>query len=135
MLWRNKKGGDCRPSKIWICIQLIKNISDEVWKQYKFDNTNLICLSDCVSVCFSQFENKISVKRFISLKFLNVRQSVELPGWGINMMQGSYLNRITQTQNTCRQTTMSWVALGPTITAFKRVKTFNALDHMIIVIR
>jgi hypothetical protein len=40
----------------------------------------------------------ISVKRFVSLQFLDLRQSVGLLGRGISPMQGLYLHRRTQTK-------------------------------------
>jgi hypothetical protein len=45
--------------------------------------------------CCSHLEHRTSVKRFVSLQFLNLRQSVELLGVGISPSQGRYL---TQTQ-------------------------------------
>jgi hypothetical protein len=44
----------------------------------------------------SHLEHRASVKRFVSLQFLNLRQSVGLLGLGIGLSQGRYL---TQTQN------------------------------------
>jgi hypothetical protein len=39
-------------------------------------------------------EHSASVKRFVSLQFLNLRQSVELLGSGISLSQGRYrINR------------------------------------------
>jgi hypothetical protein len=56
-----------------------------------------VCLSVCLPVylsiysCCSQFEHRASVKLFVSLQFLNLRQSVELLGRGINRARGRYL--------------------------------------------
>jgi hypothetical protein len=69
-------------------------------------------------------ENMASVKRFVSLQFLNVRQSVRLPGRGISPSQGRCL---TQTRNKHRQTFMPSVGFEPTIPVFERKKTFHAL--------
>jgi hypothetical protein len=71
------------------------------------------------------------MKRFVSLQFLNIRQSVGLFGQGISMSQGRYL---TQTQNKHKQTSMPGVGLEPTIQAFERAKTFHASDRAATVI-
>jgi hypothetical protein len=60
-------------------------------------------------------EHRTSVKRFISLHFLNLRQSVGLLGRGIRPSQGRYL---TQTQNKRKQTSIPWVGFEPTIPAW-----------------
>jgi hypothetical protein len=44
-------------------------------------------------------EHRASVKRFVSLQFFNLRQSVRLLGREINPPQGRYLHRTTHTQN------------------------------------
>jgi hypothetical protein len=49
------------------------------------------------SCCF-HLEHRASVRRFVSLQFLNIRQSVRLLRWGISPSQGRYLHRTTQTQ-------------------------------------
>jgi hypothetical protein len=66
------------------------------------------------------------MKRFVSLQFLNLRQSVELLGRGIMPSQDNYL---TQTQNKLRQTFMPRVGFELTIPVFERAKTFHALDR------
>jgi hypothetical protein len=38
-------------------------------------------------------EHRASVKRFVSLSFLTIRQSVGLLGWGIGPSQGRYVHR------------------------------------------
>jgi hypothetical protein len=43
--------------------------------------------------------HRACVKRFVSLQFLNITQSVGLLGRGIRPTQGLYLHRTTQTQN------------------------------------
>jgi hypothetical protein len=65
--------------------------------------------------CCSHLEHRTSVKCFVSLQFLNLRQTVELLGRGISPSQGRYL---TQTQNKHEQTSMPWVGFEPTITVF-----------------
>jgi hypothetical protein len=52
-----------------------------------------VCMSVCVSVysCCSHLERMASVKRFVSLQFLNFRESVGHLGWEISPMQGRYL--------------------------------------------
>jgi hypothetical protein len=84
--------------------------------------------------CCSHLEHKASVKRFVSLQFLNFRQSVGLLGLGISPSQGRYLHRTTQTQNKRRQTPIPWVLFEPTIPMFKRAKTFHASDRAASVI-
>jgi hypothetical protein len=53
--------------------------------------------------CCCHLEHMASVKCFVSLQFLNLRQSVGLLGWGISLTQGRNLHTITQTQNKRRQ--------------------------------
>jgi hypothetical protein len=44
--------------------------------------------------CCSHLEHRASVKRFVSIQFLNLRQSVGLLGRGISPSQGRYLHRL-----------------------------------------
>jgi hypothetical protein len=74
--------------------------------------------------CCSHLEHRASVKRFVSLQFLNLRQPVGLFGRGISQTKGSYL---TQAQNKRRQTSMSWVGFEPKIPVCERAKIFYAL--------
>jgi hypothetical protein len=76
-------------------------------------------------------EHRISVKRFLSLQFLNVGQSVRLPGRGISPSQERYLykHRINATE-----TSMPWMGFEPTIPLFERAKIVHALDHAATVI-
>jgi hypothetical protein len=62
--------------------------------------------------CCSHLEHRASVKRFVSLQFLNLRQSVGLLRRGISPTQGRYLHKH-------RQTSMPRVALETTIPAFE----------------
>jgi hypothetical protein len=78
-------------------------------------------------------EHRASVKRFVSLEFVNLRQSVTLVGRGISPKQGWYLYRTTQTQNKRRQTSMPWVGFETTIPEFERAKIFHGLDRAAIV--
>jgi hypothetical protein len=66
-----------------------------------------ICLSVCLSIYQSSYlsipaaptlEHRASVKRFVSPHFLNLGQSLGLPGMGISPSQGRYLHRTTQTE-------------------------------------
>jgi hypothetical protein len=75
--------------------------------------------------CCSQLKHRASVKRFVSLDFLNVFQSVALSRRGISPSQNRYL----QTQNKRKHTSMPRGGFEPTIPVFERAKTFNALDH------
>jgi hypothetical protein len=79
----------------------------------------------------SHLEHRASVKRFVSLQFLNLRHSVGLLGRVISPSQGRYL---TQTQNEDRQTSMPRVGFEPTIPVFVRAKTVHALDRAATVI-
>jgi hypothetical protein len=54
-------------------------------------------------VCCSYLEHRKSVKRFVSLQFINIRQSVGLLRRGISQTQGRYL---TQAQNKENQISM-----------------------------
>jgi hypothetical protein len=78
------------------------------------------------SSCCSHLEQRASVKRFILLQFLNLRQSVGLLGRGISPLQDRYL---TQTQNKHQQTSKPWMEFEPTIPVFERVKAFHDLDR------
>jgi hypothetical protein len=84
--------------------------------------------------CCSNLEHKASVKHFVSLQFLNFRQSVGLLGWEISLTQGRYLHRMTQTQNKRKQTSMPSVGFEPTNPMSERTKTFHALDRAATVI-
>jgi hypothetical protein len=72
-------------------------------------------------------EHRASVKSFVSLQFLNLRQMVGLFERGISSLQGCYL---TQTQNKRKQTSMPWVGFEPTIPVLEVAKTFHAVDRM-----
>jgi hypothetical protein len=56
-------------------------------------------------------------------------QLVELLGQGISPSQGSYLHRITQTQNKGTQTSMPRMGFEPTVPVFEWAKKVRALDH------
>jgi hypothetical protein len=84
-----------------------------------------------VDFCCSQLEHRASVKRFVSLQFLNLTHSVRLLGRVMNPSQGRYL---TQTQNKDKQTSMPPVGFETTIPVFKRTKTVHALDRAATVI-
>jgi hypothetical protein len=76
--------------------------------------------------CCSHLEHKASVKRFVSLQFLNLRHSVGLLGQVISLSQGLYL---TQIQDKYKQISMPRVGLEPMNPAFERAKTVHASDH------
>jgi hypothetical protein len=76
-------------------------------------------------------EHRASVKRSVSLQFLNLRHSAGLLGLVISPSQGRYL---TQTQNKHKQTSMPRVGFEPAIPAFERAKTVHALDRAATVI-
>jgi hypothetical protein len=56
--------------------------------------------------CCSHLEHRTSVKRFVSLHFLNLTKSVGLLGRGISPTHDRYLHRIIQAQNKGRQIAM-----------------------------
>jgi hypothetical protein len=58
--------------------------------------------------CCSHLEHRASVKHFLSLQFLNPRQSVGLLGRGISPTEGHYLHRTTQTQNKRKHPCLEW---------------------------
>jgi hypothetical protein len=60
------------------------------------------------------------VKRFITLQFLNLRQSVRLLGREIRPSQGRYHN----------QTSKPWLAFEPTTPVFERAKTSSVTLHI-----
>jgi hypothetical protein len=84
---------------------------------------------DLSSTCCSHLEHRASVKRLMSLRFLNLRQSVGLLGRGISPTQGRYPHRATQTQNKRRRTSMPWVGFELTIPVLEREKIFHASDR------
>jgi hypothetical protein len=81
--------------------------------------------------CCSHLEHRASVKRFVSLQFLNLRQSIGLLTRGISPSQGRYL---TQTQNKHKQISMPWVRFEYMIPVLERAKTFHTLDRAATVI-
>jgi hypothetical protein len=85
----------------------------------------LVCSS------YSHLDHRASVKRFVSLQFLSLRQSVGLLGQVISPSQGRY---VTQTQNKRKQTSMPREGFEPTIPASERTKTVHALDRAATVI-
>jgi hypothetical protein len=79
----------------------------------------------------AHLEHMESVKRFVSLQFLNLIHSVWILGRGISPSQGRCL---TQPQNKRTQTSMSRVGFEPTIPVFERAKTLRALQSAATVI-
>jgi hypothetical protein len=94
-------------------------------------NTKIIIglLSIAAYTCCSHLEHRASVKSFVSLQLLNLRQSVGLLGRGISPTQGHYLRK----QNK-RQISMPSVEFEPTVPVFEQAKTFHALDDGVTVI-
>jgi hypothetical protein len=81
--------------------------------------------------CSFHLEHRASVKRFVSLQFLNLRESVGLLGRGISRSEDRYL---THKQNKNKRTSMHSVGFETTIADFERMKTFHALDREATVI-
>jgi hypothetical protein len=71
------------------------------------------------------------VKRFVSLQFLNSRQSVRLLERGVSPSQGRYLK---QTRNKRTQTSIPWVGVEPTIPVFKRGEMIHVFNRAATVI-
>jgi hypothetical protein len=80
--------------------------------------------------CCSHLEHRASVKRFVSLQFLNLRHSVGLLGQVISPSQGRYL---TQTQKKHRHPCLDWGS-NPRSQCSERAKTVHALDGAATVI-
>jgi hypothetical protein len=59
--------------------------------------TRSFCLHLSICSCCSHLEHRASVKFFVSLQFINLRQSVGLLGREISPTQGRYLHRTIQT--------------------------------------
>jgi hypothetical protein len=92
---------------------------------------SLLCLSVCLSTdvpthlspslppsCCHHFEHSASVKRFVSLQFLNLRQSVGL------LYRGSARRKVATYTKQHKHTINV-----PAIPVFQRAKTFYALDR------
>jgi hypothetical protein len=86
-------------------------------------------LSVCLSSRCSHLQHRASVKwSFISLQFLNFRQSVGLLGRVISSSQGCCLHTNTKQM----QSSMSWVGFEPTILLFERAMTVHALARAVM---
>jgi hypothetical protein len=83
-------------------------------------------LANGVFLLLPHLEHRASVKRFVSLQFLNLSHSVDFFGRVISPSQGRYL---TQTQNKHKQISMPRVGFDTTIPAFARAKAVHALDR------
>jgi hypothetical protein len=103
--------------------------------------SNIFKLSSCdvfflyLYSCCSRLEHRASVKRFVSLQFLNFRQSVGFLGRVISPSQSRYLHTEQhKTQNKRRRTSMPCIGLETTIPVFERMQIFHALDRAATVI-
>jgi hypothetical protein len=81
--------------------------------------------------CYSNLEHRASMKRFVSLHFLSLRQSAGLLGQGISPWRRPLPNVNSQEAHT--QICMPSVGSEPTI-PFERAKTFHVLDSAATVI-
>jgi hypothetical protein len=97
---------------------------------YNYLHAGQLIINLSISCCF-HLEHRASVKRFVSLQFLNLRQSAGLLGRRISP---TYLHRTTWAQNKRRQTSIPWVGFEPTIAMFVRAKTFHALSRAVSMI-
>jgi hypothetical protein len=90
-----------------------------------------LCETSLSLSCCSHLEHRASVKRFVSLQFLNPRTVGRTP-WTGDEPFASPLP--TQTQNKRRHTSMPWVGFKLTIAVFEWAKTVHALDRATTVI-
>jgi hypothetical protein len=88
-------------------------------------NVAIHILSIYLYSCCSHLEHRAYLKRFVSLQFLKLRQSVGLHGRLISRLKAATYK---QTQNKSRQASMPRVGLETTIPVFKRAKMAPALD-------
>jgi hypothetical protein len=102
------------------------------WWAFTADTVDSLFIYLCS--CCSHLEHRASVKRFVSIQFPNLRQSVGPLGRVISPSQGRYPHRTTQRQNKRRQTFMLWVGIEPAFPAFEWAMTFHALDRAATVI-
>jgi hypothetical protein len=82
----------------WSCLQRYSfgNTTAAVDEGFVYVISELpVSLKPCINFpnffyfCFSHLEHKSSVKRFVSLQFLNLRQSIRLLGRGISPLYGT----------------------------------------------
>jgi hypothetical protein len=87
----------------------------------------------CVIIysCCSRLEHRASAKRFVSLQFLNLRQSVGLLEREISPTQDRYLHT---GQHKRLQISLPSLGFEPTTSVFERAKTFYALDRAVTAI-
>jgi hypothetical protein len=81
--------------------------------------------------CYFHSEHRASVKRVVSLQFLNRETVSTTPRTGISLSQGRYLHKHRINANRHPY----FVGFEPTIPAFKRAKTVHSLDRAATVIR
>jgi hypothetical protein len=72
--------------------------------------TKVLSIYLSIYSCCPRLEHMASVKRFVSLQFLNLRQYIEHLGRGITPTQGRYLHSTTQTQNKRRQILLLFIS-------------------------
>jgi hypothetical protein len=98
-----------------------------MWRYLAWASPPPLLHSTCIYFysCCSLLKRKASVKRFVSLQFLNPRQSIGRTGREISRSQGRYLHRTTQAENKRRQTSIHWVGFEPTVRMFERAKEFH----------
>jgi hypothetical protein len=89
-----------------------------------FDWLHCPQISPSLSYC-SHLEHRASVKRFVSIRFLNPKTVGRTPWTGDHPVARPLP---IETQNKHRQTSMPSVGFERTIPAFERTKTFHALD-------
>jgi hypothetical protein len=101
------------------------------YNTFPVPSTLSLYLSIYLSIYFygSHLEYRVSLKHFVSLQFLNLRQTVGLLGRGISLTQGRYLRRTTPTQNKRRKTYMYWVGVEHMIPVFEDISCLRPLGH------
>jgi hypothetical protein len=76
-----------------------------------------------IHIPVAPLKHRTSAKRFVSLRFPNLRELIGLLGRGINPSKGRYLHKTTQTQNKRRQISMPRVGFEPTTQVIEQTKT------------
>jgi hypothetical protein len=114
-----------------ICLHAIILNHTEDFKLLSFTSAHKLLSSFssalCLYSCCSDKEHRASVKRFVSLQFLNLRESVGLLWPVICPAQGCYL---TQTQNKHRQTDLTRIwNHDPSIQASEDISCLRPLGH------
>jgi hypothetical protein len=120
--WRKRQHVPPKPRYLLCSV----NPEERYPKIFNVCNINLYLWSISVSLfpVVPTLEHGASLKRFVSLQFLNPK-TVGLLGRGISPSQDRYIYK----QNKRTQTSMPWMGFEPMNPAFERAKTIQALDR------